>query len=105
MTLSLVWLNRPNADGSSKQFAILNLANFVYLEGIDETEEHPDGSKTRIWFQNGGVLDVEVPYRQMSSMIEESVTKSWTEPVKIREAERKRMLDGMRDVLGELVHH
>lgn len=104
MDLGLLFLTSE----TGKQFAILNLSQFCYIDGIEETEEHPDGSKTAIVIAGGYQRILDMPYRDIANQIADAVKKAYTVPAQIRaaesEANRERTAVMMKEVLHDYMH-
>jgi hypothetical protein len=89
-------------DGRDKQFALLNLSQFCYIEGVEETEQHPDGSKTLVWY-HGHTKLISIPYRSVADQIQKSIEASLKMYYGIPEAQRQENLAENRKMLQDFL--
>jgi len=93
-------------DERQKQFGIINLSQLCYAEGVEETEEHPDGSKSRVCFHGGGYV-IDIPYRQLADIISETIRQDYVFREQIAAARQESYLKGSKDVMNDVLggHH
>jgi hypothetical protein len=101
MTSLFLTIDRP--DGTQKQFAILNLDSYFYIDGIEETEEWPDGAQSRVYSTGGHVMSIPIPYRKLADLISETIKKSYIVPEKINEERRTRALEDTKEMMKEVM--
>jgi len=92
---------------TGNQFAMLNLSQFCYIEGAEDTEEYPEGSKSVIYF-HGGARTIDHPYRALADQISEMIKKNYTNYYQIdemrAEKHRKEIFEGMERIISG-AHH
>lgn len=89
-----------NAEG--KQFALINLSQFCYIDGVEETEEHPDGSKTRVCF-HGYAHTVDMPYRQIAEAIAKQIKDGYEFSAKWEAARRDAATEASGNMMREVL--
>jgi hypothetical protein len=95
-------------DERQKQFAILNLSRFVYMEGIDETEEYPNGAKSAVYFDNGAGRVIEIPYLKMMEMIRKAIEQEYVNSEIIARHRLDSHLKGTKEMMTDVLsgnHH
>jgi len=94
-------------DGQDDHHAILNTMSICYMEGIDVTDEHPGGSKTRI-VMTGGQVILHEPYKVIADQIAKSVEQGYVLSEQINEARRKAANRDTKEILTDVLggtHH
>lgn len=86
---------------AGKQFAILNLLTFSYIEGVEETDEHPDGSKTAIHLWGTGRV-IDMPYRVVAEAIDKHIKHHIRLNAEISEEHTRRMIDANERMMERL---
>lgn len=89
-------------DERQKHFACINLENFVYMEGVDETEEYPNGEKTAIYFGNGARV-IPIPYLTMVALIDQNIKDRMRLNEEINEVRRKLAVEDQRKMMHEVL--
>jgi len=87
---------------TDRYVGILNLDQFCYIEPFEDTEEHPEGSKSKIYFHGYSHI-VDTPYKQLSKLIADLIKANYTTPYQIDEVRAQKRMEQTAEMVKNVL--